>query len=70
MKKVLLLTTGGTIASRPTQQGLIPDITCQDIIQMLPVPRDNFLIDSRDIFSLDSSNIQPEEWQLAMMIQL
>lgn len=63
MKKVLLLTTGGTIASRPTQQGLIPDITCQDIIQMLPVPRDNFLIDSRDIFSLDSSNIQPEEWQ-------
>ena len=36
MKKVLLLTTGGTIAARK---------------------------ESRDILNLDSSNIQPEEWQ-------
>ena len=64
MKKVLLLSTGGTIASRPTQQGLSPDINCQDILQMLPVSKESFVIDSRDIFNLDSSNVQPEEWQI------
>ncbi len=63
MKRVLLLTTGGTIASRQTRQGLSPDINCRDILQMLPVSQDNFTIDSKDIFSLDSSNVQPEEWQ-------
>ncbi len=63
MKKILLLTTGGTIASRWTEQGLSPGINCQDILQMLPVLQENFIINSKDIFNLDSSNVQPEEWQ-------
>ena len=36
MKKVLLLTTGGTIAARQGKQGLTPDIKCGDILDMLP----------------------------------
>ncbi len=63
MKKVLLLTTGGTIAARKGEQGLAPDIKCQDILQMLPELEGFFKIESRDILNLDSSNIQPEEWQ-------
>lgn len=63
MKKILLLTTGGTIAARSGQQGLAPDIKCQDILQMLPELQGRFEIDSKDILNLDSSNIQPEEWQ-------
>lgn len=63
MKKVLLLTTGGTIAARESGQGLTPDINCEDILQMLPELRGYFQIDSQDILNLDSSNIQPEEWQ-------
>lgn len=63
MKKVLLLTTGGTIAARKGEQGLAPDIKCQDILQMLPELEGFFEIESRDILNLDSSNIQPEEWQ-------
>lgn len=63
MKKVLLLTTGGTIASRESGQGLTPGIHCEDILQMLPELKGHFEIDSQDILNLDSSNIQPEEWQ-------
>ena len=63
MKKVLLLTTGGTIAARTGEQGLAPDIKCQDILEMLPEIKGCFEVDSRDILNLDSSNIQPEEWQ-------
>lgn len=63
MKKVLLLTTGGTIAARKGEQGLVPDIKCQDILRMLPELEGCFEIESRDILNLDSSNIQPEEWQ-------
>ena len=63
MKKVLLLTTGGTIAARQSEHGLTPDIKSNDILDMLPELKDKFLIECRDILSLDSSNIQPEEWQ-------
>ena len=63
MKKVLLLATGGTIAARRGRQGLAPDINCGDFLDMIPEMKKNFLIESRDILNLDSSNIQPEEWQ-------
>lgn len=63
MKRVLLLTTGGTIAARNSEQGLAPDIKCCDILRMLPELNGYFDIQSRDILNLDSSNIQPEEWQ-------
>ena len=63
MKKVLLLTTGGTIAARESGQGLTPGIHCEDLLHMLPELKDYFQIDSQDILNLDSSNIQPEEWQ-------
>lgn len=68
MKNVLLLTTGGTIAARKGEQGLAPDIKCQDILDMLPELNGYFKIDCRDILSLDSSNIQPEEWQYIAQI--
>ena len=68
MKKVLLLTTGGTIAARENGQGLTPGIHCEDLLQMLPELKDYFQIDSQDILNLDSSNIQPEEWQYIAQI--
>ena len=57
------MTTGGTIAARQGKQGLTPDIKCGDILDMLPELKQHFLIESKDILNLDSSNIQPEEWQ-------
>ena len=62
-KKVLLLATGGTIACTHSDEGLSPGITGAGILELLPELCENFEIESRDILNLDSSNIQPEEWQ-------
>lgn len=61
-KKILLLSTGGTIASVVSDDGLVPKQSGEDLIQLLgDLPYD---IEVKDILQLDSSNIQPEEWQI------
>ena len=64
MKNVLLLTTGGTIASRPGSDGLVPEESPPELMQAVAGLRRHYRIDCRSILSLDSSNIQAEEWQL------
>ena len=62
-KKILLLTTGGTIASMPGGEGLEPhrsDVMERELDQL----RTYYDISVRDVMCLDSSNIRPEEWQL------
>ncbi len=62
-KKILLLTTGGTIASVPGGQGLEPrrsDVMERELEQL----RTYYDIQVEDVICLDSSNIRPEEWQL------
>ena len=62
-KKILLLTTGGTIASVPGGEGLEPhrsDVMERELEQL----RTYYEITVRDVMCLDSSNITPEEWQL------
>ena len=61
-KKILLLTTGGTIASVPGGEGLEPrrsDVMERELQQL----RTYYEITVRDLMCLDSSNIRPEEWQ-------
>ena len=61
-KKILLLTTGGTIASMPGGEGLEPhrsDVMERELEQL----RTYYDITVRDVMCLDSSNIRPEEWQ-------
>ena len=61
-KKLLLLTTGGTIACRPGGEGLEPHrsgVMEREIDQL----RTYYDICVRDVMCLDSSNIRPEEWQ-------
>lgn len=61
MKKILLLSTGGTIASVASDIGLVPRESGEGLIKMLgQLP---YKIEVRDILQLDSSNIQPEEWE-------
>ena len=64
MKKILLLTTGGTIASRPTAEGLAPGLDGGGMTALLYGLTDNYDLTIRDLLSMDSSNIQPEEWQV------
>jgi len=63
LPRIILLTTGGTIASLQTESGLAPAMTAQDILRLCPGLAGQAQIEARDVFSLDSSNIQPEEWQ-------
>ena len=63
-KRILLLTTGGTIASTHTAEGLAPGMDGQDLARRLPFLTDRYTVTVRDILHLDSSNIQPEEWQI------
>ncbi len=62
-KRILLLTTGGTIASMPGTDGLEPHrsgVMERELNQL----RTYYEITVRDVMCLDSSNIRPEEWQL------
>ena len=61
-KHILLLTTGGTIASLPGGEGLEPhrsDVMERQLEQL----RSYFHITVEDLMCLDSSNIRPAEWQ-------
>lgn len=61
-KNILILATGGTIASSASDEGLIPSLNILNIIQYLSGIVENYTVTARDILCLDSSNIQPEEW--------
>lgn len=62
-KHILLLTTGGTIASVPGGDGLVPHsagVFAREMEQL----RTFYDITVKDLICLDSSNIRPAEWQL------
>ena len=68
-KKILLLTTGGTIACTPGGEGLEPrkaDIMERELERL----RSFYEITVKDIICLDSSNITPEEWQRMLDVNL
>ena len=64
-KKILLLCAGGTIACRPGQDGLCPALDSHALLSHLDSMTPTYDIQPLDLFSLDSSNIQPEHWQTA-----
>ncbi len=59
--KIMLLATGGTIACTETADGLTPTLHAEDILNSV---RDRLPceVEGRDVFLMDSSNMQPEEW--------
>jgi len=60
MKKILLLATGGTIASVHSENGLKPGVSPDELIDFLPF--DRYEVDSKLIMNIDSTNMQPELW--------
>ncbi|MDD4779721.1 MAG: asparaginase [Tissierellia bacterium] len=64
MKKVLLIATGGTIASLKTSDGLAPGITSDELIKYVPEIKSYCEVDTIQILNIDSTNIQPEYWIL------
>lgn len=63
-KKILLIATGGTIASLPTENGLAPALTSGELLAYAPDMRIPCEIDSIQICSIDSTDVTPEIWLL------
>ena len=62
MKKILMLGTGGTIASELTPEGLTPELTPAQLLRYVPAIRALCEVDCLSLFNLDSTNITPAHW--------
>lgn len=63
MPRVLILHTGGTLMMRGGDPSpLAPDVYTSDLFAELPVLRKVAEIESRILFNLDSSDMQPHHW--------
>ena len=62
MKKILLIATGGTIASKSSEEGLTPLLSSQELLAHVPQVKEFCTVDTMQIMNIDSTNIQPEYW--------
>ena len=62
MKKILLIGTGGTIASEQTGEGLTPGISASSLLRHVKGLCVDMAVDSRELLALDSTNIGPAHW--------
>lgn len=61
-KKILLLATGGTIASRKSDSGLTPGIAPEELLSYIPQIREICQVETMQCLNLDSSNMRPSHW--------
>lgn len=64
MKRILLIATGGTIASLPSAYGLKPELTSWELCSLVPEIETFCQINTLQLLNIDSTNIQPEHWLL------
>ena len=70
MKKILLIATGGTIASHSGKEGLIPEMQATELLKCVPEIFKFCQPSAIQIFNIDSTNITPDHWvHLAKTIQ-
>ena len=62
MKKILLIGTGGTIASDVTDSGLAPELTTEQLLSHIPGISDICGVDCLQLLNLDSTNMTPAHW--------
>ena len=63
MKKILMLATGGTIATLKTEEGKVPQLTSQELLRTVPEIREICQVETRQLFQLDSTNVHPDHWK-------
>ncbi|MBM7616891.1 L-asparaginase [Weissella uvarum] len=61
MQKILVLTTGGTIASHKTENGLAPGMADDVLLSYFDVPAE-VQLSAESVMNKDSTNMQPEDW--------
>lgn len=62
MKNILMIGTGGTIASEMTPEGLTPELDPRQLLSFIPRIADLCHVDCRQLYNLDSTNLRPENW--------
>jgi L-asparaginase len=63
-KKILMITTGGTIASKDTEGGLTPELSDREMLSFIPGVSDICEVSTRQLFNLDSTNVTPRHWEM------
>ena len=66
MKHILLIATGGTIASKKSRNGLKPQLTPEELLSYISIP-ENCSMSVEPLINIDSSNMEPKHW--TMMVQ-
>ena len=70
MKRILMIATGGTIASKSSETGLKPLITSDELLRYVPGTREFCQADTLQLINIDSTNMQPYHWlKIASAIQ-
>ena len=62
MKRILMIGTGGTIASGMTPDGLSPELTPAQLLRAVPAVASLCEADCLSLFSIDSTNITPAHY--------
>ena len=62
MKHILMIATGGTIASRETADGLTPQLTSGELLAEVPELEQLCRIDTVQLMNRDSTNINSRDW--------
>lgn len=63
MKKILMIGTGGTIASKKTEFGLSPGLRAEELLGYVPGIARVCDVDCVQVFSIDSTNMAPKYWK-------
>lgn len=63
-KRILMIATGGTIASKRSDSGLKPLITSDELLGYVPDVTQFCHVDTIQVLNIDSTNMQPQHWLL------
>ncbi len=63
MKKILMIGTGGTIASHITDEGLAPFLTPEELLAFIPAVRNVCEVNTLQVSNIDSTNVTPAHWK-------
>ena len=64
MKKILMIATGGTIASRLGDNGLSPQMKAEEMLSYVPQIKNLCEVDCIQPMNIDSTNVTPNEWKI------
>lgn len=62
MKKLLMLTTGGTIASVEGENGLVPGVKADELLSYVSKLDNDYTMETQSLMNIDSTNMRPEYW--------